>query len=93
MGYVIRWKLRSFPVFCFVFCPYINLYIYGLQGPKKTTEETEVTTIAPKLGNGEEFFAVAHIFASFNDTFVVSFVCFLHKQLHHNFIDELFSYV
>ena len=39
-------------------------------GPKKVRTEEEVTTIAPKLGNGEEFFAVAHIFASFNDTFV-----------------------
>ncbi|CAM9203829.1 unnamed protein product, partial [Ectocarpus fasciculatus] len=30
----------------------------------------EVTTLAPKLAEGDEYFAVAHIFASFNDTFV-----------------------
>ena len=29
-------------------------------------------TLAPKVAEGEEYFAVAHIFASFNDTFVVS---------------------
>ena len=37
--------------------------------PKETKVE-EVTTLTPKLGDGEEYFAVAHIFASFNDTFV-----------------------
>jgi ribosomal protein S11 len=37
---------------------------------EKTVEE--VTTLASKLAEGDEYFAVAHIFASFNDTFVVS---------------------
>ena len=32
----------------------------------------EVTTLKAKVADGEEYFAVAHIFASFNDTFVVS---------------------
>lgn len=27
------------------------------------------------MAEGEEYFAVAHIFASFNDTFVVSILC------------------
>lgn len=32
----------------------------------------EKIPLGPTLGKDEEFFAVAHIFASFNDTFVVS---------------------
>ena len=39
---------------------------------KKEKAVEEVVTLAPKIGEGEEYFAVAHIFASFNDTFVVS---------------------
>jgi ribosomal protein S11 len=31
-----------------------------------------VTTLKNKVAEGDEYFAVAHIFASFNDTFVVS---------------------
>ena len=30
----------------------------------------EVTTVTQKSAEGDEYFAVAHIFASFNDTFV-----------------------
>ena len=37
---------------------------------KKEKAVEEVTTLAPKVGGGEEYFAVAHIFASSNDTFV-----------------------
>lgn len=37
---------------------------------KKEKEITEVTEVARKVPDGEEYFAVAHIFASFNDTFV-----------------------
>ena len=38
-------------------------------GKEKAVEE--VTTLnSRKLTNGDEYFAVAHIFASFNDTFV-----------------------
>ena len=37
---------------------------------KKEKAVEEVTTLGPKVGDGEEYFAVAHIFASFNDTFV-----------------------
>ncbi|KAH8060641.1 hypothetical protein JL722_4753 [Aureococcus anophagefferens] len=37
---------------------------------KKTEEIKEVTTPGPKVAEGEQVFAVAHIFASFNDTFV-----------------------
>ena len=39
---------------------------------KKEKAVEEVVTLAPKVAEGEEYFAVAHIFASFNDTFVVS---------------------
>jgi len=38
---------------------------------KKEKAVEEVTTLVPKIAEGEEYFAVAHIFASFNDTFVV----------------------
>lgn len=31
-----------------------------------------MTTVQRKVADGDEYFAVAHIFASFNDTFVVS---------------------
>ena len=34
-------------------------------------------TLTPKVAEGEEYFAVAHIFASFNDTFVVSYAALL----------------
>ena len=39
---------------------------------KKAEVVKEVTTLGPKLTEGETLFGVAHIFASFNDTFVVS---------------------
>jgi len=38
--------------------------------PKKEKKVEEVVTLAPKAADGDEYFAVAHIFASFNDTFV-----------------------
>ena len=37
---------------------------------KKEKAVEEVVTLDPKIGEGEEYFGVAHIFASFNDTFV-----------------------
>ena len=37
---------------------------------KKEKPVEEITTVAPKTAEGEEYFAVAHIFASFNDTFI-----------------------
>ena len=37
---------------------------------KKEKAVEENTTVTRKIGEGEEYFAVAHIFASFNDTFV-----------------------
>ena len=47
------------------------------KGGKKAAGETgtdkpiaEMTTLGPKVSEGEQVFAVAHIFASFNDTFV-----------------------
>jgi small subunit ribosomal protein S14e len=32
-------------------------------------------TLGPAVREGEQVFGVAHIFASFNDTFIVSIVC------------------
>lgn len=45
------------------------------QADKKTKEEKveERVTLGPKVAEGENVFGVAHIFASFNDTFVVSY--------------------
>mmetsp|Transcript_39240 Transcript_39240/g.108075 ORF Transcript_39240/g.108075 Transcript_39240/m.108075 type:complete len:151 (+) Transcript_39240:64-516(+) len=37
---------------------------------KKEKAVEEVTTVNNKLADGDEYFGVAHIFASFNDTFV-----------------------
>ena len=37
---------------------------------KKDKEIEEVTTVEQKAKSGDDFFAVAHIFARFNDTFV-----------------------
>mmetsp|Transcript_33290 Transcript_33290/g.43905 ORF Transcript_33290/g.43905 Transcript_33290/m.43905 type:complete len:152 (+) Transcript_33290:93-548(+) len=37
---------------------------------KGTEKVVEVTTLGPKVNEGEDVFGVAHIFASFNDTFV-----------------------
>ena len=37
---------------------------------KVEKEIEETTTLGPKVSEGEQVFAVAHLFASFNDTFV-----------------------
>mmetsp|Transcript_2874 Transcript_2874/g.7205 ORF Transcript_2874/g.7205 Transcript_2874/m.7205 type:complete len:150 (-) Transcript_2874:156-605(-) len=39
-------------------------------GPKKEKTEVEAVTLGPTLREGEQVFGVAHIYASFNDTFV-----------------------
>lgn len=41
----------------------------GKKGGKVRAEKVE-ESLAPKLNEGEELFAVAHIYATFNDTFV-----------------------
>ena len=47
-----------------------------MQPPKEKAEKApkveEEISLGPKVREGEEVFAVAHIFASFNDTFLVS---------------------
>ena len=46
---------------------------YQAEAPaKKEKAVEENTTVARKVAEGEEYFAVAHIYASFNDNFVVS---------------------
>lgn len=37
---------------------------------KAVKQEEVVTQLGPKVNEGDHVFAVAHIFASFNDTFV-----------------------
>lgn len=41
-------------------------------GPKRkgTSQPQEQVTLGPQVPEGENVFGVAHIFASFNDTFV-----------------------
>ena len=38
--------------------------------PKKVKQEVEAVTLGPQVREGENVFAVAHIYASFNDTFI-----------------------
>jgi len=48
-----------------------------LQSRRKTREpKEENVTLGPTVREGESVFGVAHIFASFNDTFIVSAGCF-----------------
>ena len=48
-----------------------SLLALVLQAPKKTKEtKTEDVTLGPQTREGENVMGVAHIFASFNDTFV-----------------------
>jgi len=48
-----------------------------LQSRRKTREpKEENVTLGPTVREGEYVFGVAHVFASFNDTFIVSIVCF-----------------
>ncbi|CAK0806060.1 unnamed protein product [Prorocentrum cordatum] len=42
----------------------------GRMGPKKERAEVEAVTLGPTVREGEQVFGVAHIYASFNDTFV-----------------------
>lgn len=53
-----------------------------MQPPKGKKERVvEEVKLGPNVPEGEEVFAVAHIFASFNDTFVV---CnHVHSHHHH----------
>lgn len=49
-----------------------------MQSKKKTREPKEENiTLGPAVKDGEHVFGVAHIFASFNDTFIVSRGLFL----------------
>lgn len=41
-----------------------------MQPPKKVQKETATVSLGPQVAEGELVFGVAHIFASFNDTFV-----------------------
>jgi len=63
------------------------LFLQAEAPAKKEKAVEEVTTLKNKVADGDEYFAVAHIFASFNDTFVVSiaimdFKVFWRQQLH-----------
>lgn len=42
-----------------------------LQSKNKTEKVAEVVQLGPTTKEGEDVFAVVHIFASFNDTFIV----------------------
>lgn len=47
---------------------YINFRMAPRKG--KTQKQEEQVTLGPVVKDGENVFGVAHIFASFNDTFV-----------------------
>jgi hypothetical protein len=56
-----------------------------LQSRRKTREpKEENVTLGPTVREGEYVFGVAHIFASFNDTFIVSavYVVVVHRPFH-----------
>lgn len=55
-------------------CMLLSIVKMLLQADKKPKEVKveERVTLGPKVAEGENVFGVAHIFASFNDTFVVS---------------------
>jgi hypothetical protein len=56
-----------------------------LQSRRKTREpKEENVTLGPTVREGEYVFGVAHIFASFNDTFIVSavYVVAMHRPFH-----------
>jgi hypothetical protein len=46
----------------------------------KTIDDSQALNLGPKAAEGEHVFGVAHIFASFNDTFVVRFLRFADRQ-------------
>ena len=46
---------------------------FAAEPAKKEKAVEENTTLTRKIAEGEEYFAVAHIFASKNDTFVVRY--------------------
>jgi ribosomal protein S11 len=49
------------------------LSVWILKSRRKTREpKEENVTLGPATREGEQVFGVAHIFASFNDTFIVS---------------------
>lgn len=55
---------------------FICFYVHGCQSRRKTREpKEENVTLGPAVREGEQVFGVAHIFASFNDTFIVSITC------------------
>ena len=56
-----------------------------LQSRRKTREpKEENVTLGPTVREGEYVFGVAHVFASFNDTFIVSIVCFTSAWTFHS---------
>ena len=66
--------LYRIPKCCHLF---LLICLSGPQSKKKSKTEAKPVDEGPKYGptdkrEGEHVFAVAHIFASFNDTFVVS---------------------
>ena len=51
-------------------------------GRRKTREPKEDNvTLGPAVREGEQVFGVAHIFASFNDTFIVSQISLFKNEL------------
>lgn len=46
------------------------MFVWQSKKSKVVKKVEEVTSLGPQLREGEEFFAVCHIYSSFNDTFI-----------------------
>ena len=60
---------------------------------RKTREpKEENVTLGPAVRDGEHVFGVAHIFASFNDTFIVSIIIGLNLIYIYFFVFKFYSF-
>ena len=66
-----RLKMRNWKSFsdCVTLVSYCVLFVF-FRSKAAVVATEEVVTLGPMAGEGENIFGVAHIFASFNDTFV-----------------------
>jgi hypothetical protein len=73
-----------------------SVILQSKKGKAREPKEENVT-LGPTVRDGEHVFGVAHIFASFNDTFVVSFLVdsslFAVLQIYVRIVAIVFSYV
>ena len=63
-----RYRTGNF-YYMYVFFSFLDIIMAPRKGKKEVKEEVQVQ-LGPQVREGELVFGVAHIFASFNDTFV-----------------------